>query len=190
MAFKKSSFTTPVEKLPHICSGCIQSKHGCEGKQWLDRGKAKFLLVLFCMDSHTYAMKKHCWDRDVENWIPFVCLPDAHWAHTCVNLCECAVHPSMHTWVYLFFRVRVCLRSRLPVCLCEFCKLFTALAVSIHCWWQWKVCLIVVVLQWKFNSAPFRWEKKNETKQNPSRRAVSSHTCAFGVQLWRLVEQR
>lgn len=27
--------------------------------------------------------------------------------------------------------------------------------MSVHCWWQWKVCLIVAVLQWKFNSAPF-----------------------------------
>ena len=51
--------------------------------------------------------------------------------------CECAVHPSLHLYGCICFFdacVFTCLHSRHPVC--EFSKLFTALAVSIHCWWQ------------------------------------------------------
>lgn len=96
----------------------------------------------------------------MEKWIPSVCLPCTHCVHTHVNLCECAVHPSMLMDVFVFcfslFCRCMCVCACVCLfCLCEFCKLFTALAVSIHCWWQWKVCLIVAVPQWKFNSAPF-----------------------------------
>lgn len=80
--------------------------------------------------------------------------------HLCklVWVCSAPIH-AYGSICFLNACVFVCLHSSLPVCLCEFCKLFTALAVSVHCWWQWKVCLIVVVPQWKFNSAPFHWKK-------------------------------
>lgn len=51
-----------------------------------------------------------------------------------------------------------CLHSRHPVC--EFCKLFRELAVSLHCWWQWKICLTGAAFWWKLISAPFCLENK------------------------------
>ncbi len=36
----------------------LNSKHGCKGKLLLDMGKTKFLLVLFCADHQTFAMKR------------------------------------------------------------------------------------------------------------------------------------
>lgn len=90
-------------------------------------------------------------------------------------MCERAVHPPI---CICFFRCLCVLRSRHPVC--EFCKLFTALAVSVHCWWQWKVCLIVVVLQWKFNSAPFH-KKKKKKKAPPTE---PSHHTLLGSSSW------
>lgn len=56
-----------------------------------------------------------------------------------------------------------CLHSRHPVC--EFCKLFRELAVSLYCWWQWKICLTGAAFWWKLISAPFCFgnEKGEET---------------------------
>lgn len=112
-----------------------------------------------------------------------VCVSAVHTVST--HLCKlvqvpCASTPA-HGCISSFQRMCVCARVCL-VCLCEFCKLFTALAVSLHCWWQWKVCLIVVVLQWKFNSAPFH------CKNLPW--SLSHHThMPLGVRLWRHEEQ-
>lgn len=99
--------------------------------------------------------------------------------HAHLFVCKCVrVHQSMGCR-----RAHVCvLRSHHPVC--EFCNLFTALAVSLYCWWEWKICLTVVAFQWKFTSAPFCAAKKKEKK---NRRRNSSHKCwllPLGVWWW------
>lgn len=51
-------------------------------------------------------------------------------------VCARAWRACIHAYVcmcLLLGCMRVCLHSRLRVCLCEFCKLFTALAMSVHC---------------------------------------------------------
>lgn len=72
-------------------------------------------------------------------------------------------------------RTLVCLHSRHPVC--EFCNLFTALAVSLYCWWEWKICLTVVAFQWKFTSAPFCFAKKKK------KTGVETHHTSAGFSL-------
>lgn len=156
------TFTSSLHHVLKLCHTSAQNalkfKHGCKGRAIEE--KAKFLL--FCFPRTTKLMQRRS-NAEKELWkIEFLlCVYRAHTlcTHLCklVQVCCASIRAYGHT---CFLRcmcvcVFVCLRSRRPVCLCEFCKLFTALAVSIHCWWQWKVCLIVVVPQWKFNSAPF-----------------------------------